>query len=369
MRLLPTLALALALAAPACKSQPHADSFDREDQQREADLRTMQPPRVPILSALATAQRAIPTGFVVGATIETGGDTPKYWAWVADGDELHVVRIDAWSGALLSDVRDDGNHAIVRIAADIQGHPERVAIDFARAIEAARTSRPDAWPAAVFVHGDECDKYTYDVELVSHADVRSVEVHAADGTLESIDTAQSAGSSGAHAAFAFSNQDPPSKDESELTEAPAISLASAIELARKRAPDSAFIHAELGLEDGGPNCLVCLWERQSLHILEIDAESGEVLVDGTQAADSESSRRAQHGLRRLDSSIDATRAIEASIAAVPGSWARMIDLDCEAEPLAYEVEVVAGDVVREVRILARDGTVLGVHDPEESSGD
>jgi uncharacterized membrane protein YkoI len=360
MRPLSSLALVLALAAPACKSQLPADSFDREDQQREADLRTMQPPRVPILSALAAVQRAIPGGRVLGASVETSGDTPRYWAWIVDGGELHVVRVDAWNGVLLSDVIDDANLAMVRVATEIQSHPEQVALDFAKAIDAARAGSTDAWPAAVFIHRALDTGYECQVELVSREAVRSLEVRAADGKLEE---------TGVHLASAFSNNDPQPKDDLELTEAPAISLASAIELARKRAPDAAFIHAELGIEDDAPNCLVCLWERQSFHILEIDAESGEVLVDGTQAADAESSRRAQHGLRRLDSAIDTARAIEAAIAAVPGSWARMIDLDCEAEPLAYEVEVVAGDVVREVRILARDGTVLGVHDPEESSGD
>jgi uncharacterized membrane protein YkoI len=355
------LALVLALAAPACKSQPLADSFDFDrDQQRDAELRAMQPPRVPILSALATAQRAIPGGRVLGASVETGGDTPRYWAWIVEGGELHVVRVDAWSGVLLSDVIDDANHAMVRVATEIQSHPEQVALDFAMAIDAARTGSPGAWPAAVFVHRAEDNGYEYLVELVSRVAVRSLEVQAADGKLEE---------TGAHAAFAFSSEDPPPKDELELAEAPAISLASAIELARKRAPDSAFIHAELGLEDDSANCLVCFWERQSVHYIEIDAESGDVLLEATQPADAELRARFQKGARRLDSSIDAARAIEASIAAVPGSWARMIDLECEADPLAYLVEVVAGDVVREVRILARDGTVLIVCDPEESSSD
>jgi len=352
MRPLPSLALILALAAPACRSQPSGADSDREDTQRDTELRAMHPPRVSILAAIDTAQRTIPTGRVLGAALEIGEDTPKYWTFVVDGDELHVLRINGWNGVLLTNVIDDGNRALVEFAAGLRGHPERIAIDFGRAIESAAAAVPDSWPSSVFLVREEGDAYAYSVELVTHKEVRNIEVHAADGTL--VDDARPT--------HTISSDDPPVASDSGLTEAPSISLAASIALARKRQPDGFFLHSEFGSDDGHADYLVAFWTRQGMRIVYIDAASGATWAETT--SDSELPAEAAARVRRIATTplpvIEPSLAITTALDAVPGSWARMIDVDGDASPLEYVVEVVTREFEKYARVRATDGKLLSV---------
>jgi len=146
---------------------------------------------------------------------------------------------------------------------------------------------------------------------------------------------------------------------SELTEEPPIPLARAIALARERAPGEPFLHAELGRDDGRANCLVVFWGTRGFHLLIVDARDGKFLYEDTLEDELEAGAQARTTAERSSSAIGHAKAIEIAVATLPGSWARLIDLEGEGGPLVYLVEVVAGEVERAVRVGAVDGKLCG----------
>ena len=334
--LLPVLALA------ACKS-PRANHVVGDAAGPEALAAPAHDrPATTLARAIELAQKSVPDGRFLRAEIEEEDGKTICSVILASGDGQREVDVDAASGTLLATEKEELEPEADEVLAAIGTDPAHAPIGAAKAIEAAAAKLPNAWASAVSLELPE-GGLTYVVVMIEGEKARAAQVSATDGTVRTISALE--------------------EESEELTEPPTVSLASAIELARKKAPTAAFIHAELGLESEHANCLVCFWEQPKLHLLEIDAESGAVLADdASQSPESEDRERLQKALERPDAPIDPAQAIASSIAAVPGSWARLIDLDCDAVPLAYVVEVVAGKVVKEVRIGALDGTLLSVHD-------
>jgi uncharacterized membrane protein YkoI len=160
--------------------------------------------------------------------------------------------------------------------------------------------------------------------------------------------------------------DQPESGYSDLTEEPSISLRAAIALAQVRSPNATFLHAEVGEEDGRANTLLCFWAQERCLCIEIDAETGEVIFEGSPGMVEE--QTAAKMLRIADSKnhpIAPELAIARAISAVPGSWARMLTLDDESGALEYSVEVVAGEVVKEVRLLAVNAELVSIQDAQD----
>jgi uncharacterized membrane protein YkoI len=205
---------------------------------------------------------------------------------------------------------------------------------------------------------------TYKVELVSSKIVRMAQIHAADGTLGSIvDAAQDDQPKPIY--LKFSTDDLAQLDAPELTEPPAVTLSAAIALAQARVRDARFLHAELGIEDGMVNCLVCFWSGQDLRSFVVDARTSAVMtLSATKpTAESKSKMRAIANLSRATLSPD--KAIAKAVATRPGSWARMLDVEIDIEPLNYMVELVSGKDATSVHISALDGSVIQVSEREE----
>jgi len=152
---------------------------------------------------------------------------------------------------------------------------------------------------------------------------------------------------------------------SDPTEAPAFPLSAAIARAQARVPKSSFVHAEVGSEDGVASFLVCFCSHEEIQWFELDAESGEILQHENTAVDAEFAARARTIVDSPAAPLEPEKAIARAVAAVPGSWARLLDLDAESAELDYVVEVVAGDVVKEVRLRAADGELVSVCDFEQ----
>jgi uncharacterized membrane protein YkoI len=158
---------------------------------------------------------------------------------------------------------------------------------------------------------------------------------------------------------------------SDLSEEPPISLVRAIGLARERFPGGIFLHAELGQPDGRADCLVLFLGAHGLHFLTLDATNGELLNEGYGGDYDPEEGAALLGKAAdsLGSCIEPEKAVEIAVAAVPGSWARLINLEGDVDPLVYLVEVVAGEGERYVRIGAVDGKVLSVRTDNELPGE
>jgi uncharacterized membrane protein YkoI len=332
-----------------------------EADRRATALRSLHPPAVSLASAVRIVGDLATEGELIGVQIEVRDDEPAYYAFLSKGRDLHVVQIDVHNRAILGNDQVRMGQADFERFEQIHDHPERVSVSFLQAIERAQAASIGSWAASVILDAEE-ESGTYGVELVTPSSVSWTEVHAADGTLGAIGKLEWP-QRNRTPLVVTSIFDSTASEDLDLTEPPAFSLGALIARAQARAPEARFQHAELGRQGELATCLVCFLDRNDLRFFELDAQTGAIRLEGNGGVDARELARMRRCTRSARDPIGPDRAIAEAVAAVPGSWARMLTLDGDTKPANYCVEVAAGSLVREVIVNAMNGKLVRVREP------
>ncbi len=151
-----------------------------------------------------------------------------------------------------------------------------------------------------------------------------------------------------------------------------VSLAQAIEIARKEVKKGHLVEAELEMSDGRPTYEVEFLSGQAVKEVEIDGVSGKVLETETESIDEKHKDRVAAFEKALgQTKLTLTQAVEIAQKKVPGGKAYEAEFELEDGKLACEVELLAGGKFMEVEIDATTGKVLEVEeegDDEHQAG-
>lgn len=150
-----------------------------------------------------------------------------------------------------------------------------------------------------------------------------------------------------------------SLEEVSPTRAPDTSLIDAIGKIRAHVPQGELVDARLARLDGQLNCYARIWEGSFLHAIDMDLARGEVNFEATVTSMSPAPLGQKEFGEQMTGLIDPAAAIATATSTIDGSWARAIEVRGRPDAPTYVVEVVAGNEVQEVVVLARSGTLIG----------
>jgi hypothetical protein len=144
--------------------------------------------------------------------------------------------------------------------------------------------------------------------------------------------------------------------ELDAAHPPVVSLADAIDIARRFAPEGRLFHAELGRGNGRYDCLASFWSGDGLHFVHVDVQSGTLLpMASPDSAEDAHVRELGEQRRTL---VAPSQVIASATEGLKAAWARSISLEGSfAEPV-YSVEIVAGPDVRTVWVSATNGSLV-----------